>query len=134
MMTSAGCLDEEEPQDASSRFPDQVQDEIAHPILLLVDDGFDGAEVACARVEQVEEFEFLAIDPSPSALVRTGWRGAMVGHDVLLGPGQDVEATVAGSGGAEDWTYGEEGVKHQEDIRPQTQTDAGGDMNETRGA
>jgi hypothetical protein len=34
----------------------------------------------------------------------------------------------------EDRTDGEEGVKHQEDTRLQTQSDAGGDMNETRGA
>jgi len=70
--TSAGRLDEEETQNAVSRFPDQVQDEIAHLFLLLVDESLDGAEVVRARVEQVEECEFLAVDPASPALVRTG--------------------------------------------------------------
>ena len=43
-------LDEEEAQDAVSRLPDQVKDEIADRFLLLVNECLDGEELAGARV------------------------------------------------------------------------------------
>jgi len=47
---SARGLDEEEAQDAVSRLPDQVKDEIADRFLLLVNECLDGEELAGARV------------------------------------------------------------------------------------
>ena len=43
----------------------------------------------------------------------TWWRGALVGHDVFLGPSEDVEAAIGGSSGAKDRADSKEGVEHQ---------------------
>jgi len=48
--TSARGLDEEEAQDAVSRLPDQLKDEIADRFPLLVNECLDGEELAGPRV------------------------------------------------------------------------------------
>ena len=115
-------------------FQMRCQNKGADGFLLRVDEGLGGEEVPRPQVEEVREFELLAIHTTPSASVGASRGRQPVSHDVLLGAGQDVQTAVGFGGSAEDRTDREEGVEHQEHLFLQTQSDRGGYMDEACGA